>query len=405
LKYAVSSQSYAEHPNQLRPEEHETLRQRLQEEGFDPSDVLIESQGCPQYLWTQVAFLVWKIEEWEGDRKMAGYVAAATGELQRLRRARQQLAPKAKTCFRLLKESSGAHSTEKAHEAVLRFKEDCVEQLSVLLNDTLEFISRGVLQCELTDAARNNRLHDLGYDIHWTHVGPTFNQLMFLFSLLVVPLLFVLIVSSGGKEERILMLLLRAAIISVSYVVGVACVVFPKEKWTIAQYRAGDASPIRFYVLAGVMAVMISQAFMILVNSLAFMNMHKALERFLYLYPWPTRTFFTSVITGLLTDNVIRLSTSRRHRRILEGFIQAGAMVLVAVFVWFWLDQTTSCEAAKKLVCKTPHLACLLAVTGLIGFAIGFTVPTWHREAPRQIAPPGNDRVEAGLPQPSGSSL
>jgi hypothetical protein len=387
----------------LRPEDEETLRQRLQEEGFDPSDILLGSKGCPQHLWTQVAALVWRIEDWESDRKTAGYVAAAAGEFQRLRRTRQQLAPKAKTCFRLIKESGGGHASEKAHEAVLRFKEDFVDQLSVLLNETLEFVARGVLQCELTDAARNNRLHDLGYDVHWTHEPLTLNQLMSLFSLLVVLLLFVFIVSSGGKGKPILMLLLRAATISVSYVVGVACVVFPKEKWAIARYRAGDAPPITFYVLAGIMAVFISQAFMILINGLAFMDMHKALERFLYLYPWSTMTFFTSIITGLLTDNIFKLHTSNLRRRLLEGLIQAGTMVLVAAFVWHWLTDTTSC-APQGLDCRAPDLFPLMAVTSLIGFAIGATVPTWHRHAPRQITPIDDDRVETRLLRTSGSS-
>jgi hypothetical protein len=33
-------------------------------------------------------------------------------------------------------------------------------------------------------------------------------------------------------------------------------------------------------------------------------------------------------------------------------------------------------------------LIAILPVTGLIGFAIGFTVPTWLREAPRHAASP-----------------
>jgi hypothetical protein len=288
-------------------------------------------------------------------------------------------------------------ATDKAHEAVFRFKEDFMEQLTILRDGTLEFISRGILQCELTDVARNRRLDALGYKVDWVRQRLTLNQLMLLFTVLSVLMLSVMVWSATSKGTPIGILLVRAVMVSVSYLVAVACVVFPKEKWKMAQHRAGDVPPMAFYLVAGIMAVVISQVIIFLFNSLVFWDFHIAWERSRYTYPWSTLTFVTSVMTGLLIDDLVKPTIFSGRRRYVEGLVQGVATALAGLLVYGWLLQTVTGEVAKILGCALPPLPMMVIVPGVVGFAIGSTVPTWYREAPRQVVPLENERLDTGI--------
>ncbi len=262
---------------------------------------------------------------------------------------------------------------------------------------TLEFISRGILQCELTDVARNRRLDSLGYKVDWVRQRLTLNQLMLLFAVLFVLMLSVMVRSAATEGTSIGILLMRAVMVSVSYLVAVACVVFPKENWKMARHHAHDAPPMAFYLLAGIMAVLISQAIVFLFNSLVFWDFHIAWERSRYTYPWFTLTFVTSVMTGLLIDNLIKPTISDKRRRYVEGLVQGVATALAGLLVYGWLLQTATSEVAKSLGCFVPPLPMMILLPGVVGFAIGSTVPTWYREAPRQIVTLEDERLDTGI--------
>src|SRR4030095_7099507 len=83
-------------------EEQEDVRQQLENDGFDPKDIVFEQNKSPMSVWTNLTVLFQKVEAWKSDRRMAGYIATQQIELQKLREREQSLLSKAKTCLHLL---------------------------------------------------------------------------------------------------------------------------------------------------------------------------------------------------------------------------------------------------------------------------------------------------------------
>jgi len=120
--------------------------------------------------------------------------------------------------------------------------------------------SRGVLQCELTDVARNKRLGALGFTVRWARQRLTLNQITLVFGLAGVVMLTGLVIGTGQADGvGFSVLLARAVMIAANYSAAAACVVLAKERWKIAQFESGEVRPVCFYLRAGVMAVAIGQ--------------------------------------------------------------------------------------------------------------------------------------------------
>lgn len=362
---------------QISDEDQMAVRQHLEDEGFAPKDIQFEPSNGPANAWTRLVVLLYKVQDWESDRRMASYLSACHAELENLRERQDWLATKARTCFRLLDENAAAGETGKTHEAVKQYQEDFTDQVTQLQQCVLDFIARGVLHSELTESARVHRLRSLGFSVEPIRVF-TLNQMMLLFGVVWIVMLagFVLFSESSNGVEfgKVLIKTIR---ISLIYSIAVACAVLPKAKWKFANVQIGEVRPTVFYLVAGLMAVSISQVTSLVFNSVSMGGIQPGWERFQLTYPWLLITFATALTTAVLVDNPTFQFMSRRQQRCAEGCLQAAVMLGVAYLTHCWLTQRS--EATGAVLRST--LTSVMGISGMVGFVIGFCIPTWYREA------------------------
>ena len=388
------------------------VRQRLENVGFQPQNINFEPGRTPAHLWTRLAVLLAKLEDWESDRKMSGYLAAFPDEVVRLRKRYEQLIPKAKTCFRLLNETAAGGATTRTSEAVVRYQEDFVELIAELHGALLDFISRGVLHSELTDCARLKRLRELGFRVEWRRAPFTFNQIMLLFGMVLLVMLAGTVIFSGATNGMTFgNMLTRRVMVAIIYCVAVACAVFPKEQWKFARHQPGEVRPIAFYIVSGLMAVALSQFISLLFSCFLMRSIEGGLQRFLVTYPWFLSTFATTVTIGVLIDNGRLPHLARWQQRALEGLTQGLVMTGVSYLVHLWLLDRVQQVGSVPAHYRVPELDQMMIMAGVIGFILGFCVPTWCRkfilgscmptwcrEAPRSTPEPIEDNGQIYLP-------
>jgi hypothetical protein len=366
---------------QITTEEQHAISERLNSEGFNRADIVFEQRDSPKSMWAQLTALLNKVQDWESDRRMAGYVAASGGELDKLRRRHQALFSKAKTCFYLMNEHADGGGTGKTNEAVVRYREDFVERVEQLRHDTLDFIARGVLRAELTDGAREVRLKALGFSIDWPDPPFTLNQVMLLFGLLCAVILsgYVLFADTV-RGLPFGLILTRSIMISVIYSVAVACAVIPKTSWDLARRQAEDVRPIAFYILAGLMAVSITQLTSFAFNSALTGSVSCAWERSQLTYPWSLMSFCTAFTTGIMVDNPRLARIAAWKQRCGEAVLQSAAMFGASYITYAWLVQRfyavhTTCNAQYQV----PPMKTMMIMAGAVGLVLGFFVPSWYR--------------------------
>ena len=320
-------------------EEQEEVRQQLENDGFDPKDIVFEKNKSPMSVWTNLTLLFQKVEGWKSDRRMAGYIASSQIELQKLHDRKQLLVSKAKTCFHLLNEDIQGEATRRTHEATVRYREDFTERVDQLTQDMFDFIARGVLRAELTDGAREHRLKAMGFSLEWPDEF-SLNELLLFFGVVCIVMMsgFVLFGAAFTKLSFEAMLI-RAIMISVIYSVAVACAVLPKTRWGFARSEVGEVRPIGFYLVAGLMSAAISQLTGLFFNLLLTHRFDWALQRARLTYPWLLMSFATALITAIMVDNPQLQMMSPKRQRCLEGLAQGVLMLAVSSLTYMWLQQ------------------------------------------------------------------
>lgn len=370
-------------------DEQALVRQMLEAESFDPRDIIFELTETPSSDWTRVTALLHKVEDWESDRRMAGYLAASHNDLANLRLRYQALSSKAKTCFHLRNEDGRGGATRKTHQAMLRYEEDFLEHVKQLRKDILEFIARGVLRSELTTRGLENRLHAMGFNINCSEPAFSVNQLLLIFMVVCLTMLpgFVFFGSKGMTFEA---MLIRLGLVGFTYVVAVACAVLPKSNWKFAQLQANKVRPIAFYFVAALMSAAISFTTSLVVQAIRMRNLDWALQRSRLTYPWLLVSFATAFLTALMVDNPRFERVSGRTQRCLEGLIQGTAMLGVSYLTCLWLNQRV--EVVFKgvdlsyLNYVAPRMIMIMVMGAAVGFVIGFFIPTWYRRHQEQSA-------------------
>ena len=364
-------------------EEQEGVRQQLENDGFDPKDIVFEQNKSPMSVWTNLMVLFQKVEAWKSDRRMTGYIASSQIELQKLRDRKQLLVSKAKTCFHLLNEDIQGEASRKTHEATVRYREDFTERADQLTQDLFDFIARGVLRTELTDGAREHRLKAMGFSLDWPDEF-SLNELLLFFGVVCIVMMsgFVLFGAAFTKLSFEAMLI-RAIMISVIYSVAVACAVLPKTKWSFARSEEGEVRPIGFYLVAGLMSAAISQLTGLFFNVLLTHRLDWALQRTRLTYPWLLMSFATALITAAMVDNPQLQTISAKRQRCLEGLGQGVLMLAVSSLTYIWLQQRLYVDFKdvdlKYLDYELPPLITIVVMGTIIGFVIGFFIPTWYR--------------------------
>jgi hypothetical protein len=230
-------------------------------------------------------------------------------------------------------------------------------------------------------------LATLGFTLRDGALPFTLNHLMCLFGVFGVLLLGGSVAFGAvGAEASAGVKVVRALMVAAFYSVAVACAVFPKERWHLARREPGQMRPVAFYVFAGLVAVVATQAAGFGFQCLLARGLEGGFVRYRLTYPWMLLTFATALTTGFLVDDV---AVKRRARitQALEGLGGAAVLALSGLVAQAWLADTFAQATAQGLAIPTtyrvPSLASVVILSAAVGLIIGLLVPHWYRDAPR----------------------
>ncbi|MCK5230081.1 MAG: hypothetical protein KAR13_07435 [Desulfobulbaceae bacterium] len=356
----------------------------LVEDGFEPRNIVFDESDQPEYRWTKIAVLMAHLEsEWESDRKFAGYIHSFSNHYRLLKDSYKRLSVKAKTCFRLNREILLGGEDQQIHDAILECTANYKEQCNELLKNLCDFISRGVLKCQITHSSRWHALSAMGFKEPDTGPGggPTINQVLTLLVILVPVLLLNFALFGSRLPENVL---LMGTMIATIYTMAVMCALYPKGIWKFTRRDEHGTRPMLFYLVAGfaavALAVPVSLVFKFFIFSIseeqtmatAFLSAWNDFS--MRSYRWMLMAFITAFFTAFHLDNRPFWKITCSRLRWIEGFVQAAVNLSAAYIVVCWLDDQNLRD----------RLICVLGTTAVIGFVIGFVVPHWYRDAPRQ---------------------
>ena len=361
----------------------ERVVSRLTRASVAKRDILFDDAVSPQQRWSRITALIVQLEEqWETDNRYAGFMATFSVDYKALNDRYQVLLPRAAKCFRLMKERSGTPGDERVTEAVEECVRNFIDSSERLYRSVCDFISRGVLQCNVTSESRTRRLKELGFQIDkCPHRTLTANQVLTVFTVVFIILLGGFTLLGHAYKTDFEATILLVALISVNYAVAVACAVIPKAGWAFANRNASGDRPVGFYLLAGTVAVIIGVPVGFLFRLLTYQDFDDTVLRLSYEYPWYIMTFFTAVITAYQVDN--RFDNGRFKsewiRRLIGAGAQGGCTVLVALFVVGYALPAVAADS--QVTVDIPPLPGPLIINGAIALFIGFCIPTWYRRA------------------------
>jgi len=268
-----------------------------------------------------------------------------------------------------------------AHEFARKYGADFSAQIVHLREDLLDFISRGILHAELTDASRKRRLEALGFLEHPAPTAFTLNQLLCVFGTVMLLMLSGFLVV--GAKESVGMVIMRTSMIAAIYCVAVSCAVVPRETWAMAKRQRGQR-PVGFYVVAGVMAVGFSLLISFCFNCIFERGVGPGWRRSGMTYPWAAMTFTTTVMTAFLIDDRPWRRVPRLVWRLIEGIGAAAVLLAMSWLTHRWLEDVVQAPGAiVPAGYAVPPTSMVMIIAGAVGLAIGYLVPTWYREAPR----------------------
>lgn len=363
----------------------------LVDDGFEPTDIVFDKNSQPQYLWNKIAVLVAHMEsKWESDSKFAGYLNAEPykSNYKQLKDKYKHLSDKAKKCFRLHQEIPIEGEDQQFRNAINECTTNFKEQGRELFKGLCDFISQGVLKCQLTHTARWDALNAIGFETPNTDDGRerlTIDQVLMLFSILITVLILNITLfgsqfgsqfgSHSGEYGKKIFIYLKIATL---HTIAVVCVVYLKNKWKFTLRNANDTRPMLFYLVAGLAAVIIAIPINLIFNFIFyFTNLKDAASAFNEAwigfstrYQFMLLTFITAFGTAINIDNRPFWKITSSMLRWMEGVIQALFNLSMAYIVYLLLDN------------KQMDMHRFLLTGALIGFIIGFVVPHWYRIAP-----------------------
>lgn len=364
-------------PFELSDETWEAVRRRLLERGFREEDVQLGDENRPRGLWIKATALMIQVQDWESDPRFAGFLNRFADEWQRLRAEFSALVPKARRCFQLLSDAAGAPQDLTIGKLADEYQASLMDEVGRLIKELFGFISRGVLQCKLTQATRIQQLSKLGFQRRTQPPTLSRDSLVAVF-LMVLPVIGASLLYNSNSELTFAQVLTRAPQYALTYVVAVICALFARRNF---RRPAVDTAPVgvqRYwstYLLAGVAAVAASTSISLVSRSLQNIT-DVSLNALLASYferglPWVLMAFVTAFVTAFHLDNRASDRVPIRRLRWIEGAAQGLVTLMAAQAVRLWLAELGHPIGWHVLVSST-----------LIGFLLGATVPSWFRIAP-----------------------
>ena len=363
------------------------VKDNLVNRGFEEQDIVFENGKLAQHLWTKIAVLKLRLESWEQDTRFSAFTHERRCEYNRLSENYHRLTGMALNCFNLIHQTPAGRNAEPMQEAVNRFRSNFMDEADNLFKEICDFMSQAILKCKLTEGARCRELENIGFQRpsdNSTHALPI-NRFLALYGILQVFLLVNFILFnpiSGGPEKVILMVTMIVTI----YSVAVVCAVYPKERWEIFRWNPQGHMPMGSYILSGFAAVAIAIPISLLFKMLIFFKDEPDLGLAVTAawadftsntYPWMVMAFVTAFMTAFLIDYTPPKRLGAKWRRWTEAAIQAIATTLGVCLVHWWLDSIETPDTDIVV----PKLTGLLRTSAIVGFILGFVVPTWYRRS------------------------
>ncbi len=363
-------------------DEHErnSIKQGMIADGLKERDVRFEDDGSPQHQWTRAYAFCDKVLKWEQNEAFHPFVDRFYGQYQALAERFREFRDKAKHAFML---DRAAARDPTLGRAVEECKREYERQLHAFAQQTCDFASRAILYTYPTSEGRKLALKRLGID-GGNPPGLTVHEFARMFLLLLVTLVIAFIITGhlfGDPDSRGQRVLL-SIMIATNYCVAILCAVVVKR--LVDPACAADRRPWATYVLAGAAAAACASVISILYNGIAEGGLTPGLSGFLGgKFWWTVIPMVTAIATSYMTDN--RVDERTQHRlRWQEGALQACCTALGAGFATYMMGMGG--RAAIPIV-----------ISGVLGFLIGYLVPTWYRGTPTEAHRPHNAALRHSL--------
>jgi len=199
--------------------------------------------------------------------------------------------------------------------------------------------------------------------------------------------LFFLFVGGRAVDDnaKVAEVLMKASAIALILGAAIACAIYPKCAFKRAAHRAPDGTrPWAFYLLSALLSavcwVLISGARLWLEGTPGMGTAHalSIAEQLADKRPWILIAIATAFFSAYMADNDLeRWKLSETAARWIEGFAMAVILAATMYVVTRWLGELRPVSAER--------IPMMLASASVVGFIIGFFVPTLYRRIPQRV--------------------
>ena len=381
-------------------EHTQKLFNQLKEQGYEQPQLLVDSNLAFMKTWTKLTSLMIQLKGWESSSQFSAFVQERAGQLERIKDHYLRLSGMVRNAFFLNQEMAihkelNAELSKVFNNVTNKFDADMSNEQKALYSELCDFISHGMLKTCFMGSSRARTLSSMGFEGIQFNSRTVFsvNSTITLFGLLLVLVLVNSILfqpryaNNAEAMSRTEILLMITMVVSI-YSAAVICAVVPKQLWSNFRSSEKHEYPAAAYAASGVIAVLAS-----LVISLAFKTLLFALDPQINGFTQPFtlawKNFSTSAYPWLIMSFVCTLSLAflidlpqpkwvhhKWQRRVLDGVIQTAALVCAVSLVHWWLAGLAQTGAFSG---RLPALPQLIRLSVLIGFVLGYFVPTWYR--------------------------
>jgi len=355
--------------------------------------------------WQHCSMLLKTLKGWEQQRRFAGFFYEFADPYRQAGEQAQAffegLEGRLETINLLSRKSARAKDSQEALKYQIRLLQSDSKQLHDRL---LELICRAVLQCYLRNGERSLALSQLGFNVDKGDMDCrstfTLNQavtiawvvllLTFMFST-VMGIVFPTQTANGG-EQQLMRQVLLPTMISLNYVASTFFALYPKSRFSAATRDENGQRPATIYLLSGIMSMAtclsISLLFLGLRTNFAGACMELGWPRSM---AWQLMPLSNAIGLAYLCDNHYQARWSKRQIRWFECASHSLVMVGSFFIVSNLLAQMPTPDAALAQLCGNMprsdsgmRLLFGLSSTALIGAYLGYTIPTFFRDALRR---------------------
>lgn len=366
------------------PAVNESVLAELEEQGIemDSGDPVIRK-------WIELVSLMVQLREWTASRQFAFFFLERSNEFERMHERYVRLTKIAVNAIALTKQAKSQPEVGALQQASTAFRRDLRSEQRALLSEICDFISHGVLRTCFRNDSRHKTLHLMGFiDVRKdSGLGFSLNQAVVLFGLLLVLVLSNFILFNfqfRAPTPDVQGELLRVVMIVSIYSASVICAVVPKHRWRLLQLEENGSYPFFGYMISGGMAILASAAISLFFNSMIYISSGQSLpdafasaaSRFAYSHPWLTVAFVAAASTAFLIDWRRPAWLSGFPGRVVEGLSQAVLLMATGALVYWWILGLSNDPAFTG---RVPELTTVIPTMAVVGFTIGFLVPTWYR--------------------------